>query len=147
MLAKRFADKNDTRKALKYLERMIRDYLEGVKMKAEGDDAMFAKKPLGGWSCASCETNLETLIGRRAEYQPWRKVPYRDPADRLARVGPGFSRMLANVQADSVSNRSRVSPLRSLSPLTTTMAVDMKEDNEMINLPPVRAAEYPYTSR
>ena len=25
------------------------------------DDAMFAKKPLGGWSCASCEKNLINL--------------------------------------------------------------------------------------
>lgn len=25
------------------------------------DDAMFAKKPLGGWSCASCEKNIVNL--------------------------------------------------------------------------------------
>jgi hypothetical protein len=25
------------------------------------EDAMFAKKPLGGWSCASCEKNLVNL--------------------------------------------------------------------------------------
>jgi len=27
------------------------------------DDAMFARKPLGGWSCASCEKNLINLQG------------------------------------------------------------------------------------
>ena len=27
------------------------------------EDAMFAKKPLGGWSCASCEKNLTNLHG------------------------------------------------------------------------------------
>jgi hypothetical protein len=25
------------------------------------DDAMFAKKPLGGWSCASCEKNIMNM--------------------------------------------------------------------------------------
>ena len=27
------------------------------------DDAMFTKKPLGGWSCASCERNIINLNG------------------------------------------------------------------------------------
>jgi hypothetical protein len=27
------------------------------------EDAMFTKKPLGGWSCASCERNITNLSG------------------------------------------------------------------------------------
>ena len=27
----------------------------------DGDNAMLSKKPLGGWSCASCEKNLTNL--------------------------------------------------------------------------------------
>lgn len=30
-------------------------------MNGNEDDAMFAKKPLGGWSCASCEKNIVNL--------------------------------------------------------------------------------------
>jgi hypothetical protein len=32
------------------------------------EDAMFAKKPLGGWSCASCEKNLVNLQGHLADF-------------------------------------------------------------------------------
>lgn len=65
------------------------------------EDAMFAKKPLGGWSCASCEKNLVNLYGNIAEYTVWNKMPQRDPTDRIARVGQGFSRMLAMVKPEN----------------------------------------------
>lgn len=113
---KKFANKSDTKKALKYLERLIREYMDTVKERREGDDAMLARKPLGGWSCASCEKNLDTLMGRKAPYNSWNKMPYRDPADRIARVGPGFSRMLATVQPEVLSNRTRTSQYRPNSP-------------------------------
>ena len=99
---KKFADKNETKRALKYLEKLIKES-ETVKIVKDGDDAMLAKKPLGGWSCASCQKDLEKLMGKIAPYQAWNKMPYRDPADRIARSGPGFSRMLATVQPDMLS--------------------------------------------
>ena len=55
----RFANKSDTKKALKALEKQIKNLFDmimnldpGTKDTGE-DDAMFAKRPLGGWSCAS----------------------------------------------------------------------------------------------
>ena len=103
----KFADRADTKKALRYLETLIREYFEIGAKKPSGDDAMFAKKPLGGWSCASCETNLEKLKGMAAAYYSWNKMPYRDPNDRIARAGPGFSRMLATIQPDALASRVR----------------------------------------
>jgi len=50
------------------------------------DDAMFTKKPLGGMSCASCEKDIINLQGRKADYLPWGKFPFRDPSERIARV-------------------------------------------------------------
>lgn len=50
------------------------------------EEAMFAKKPLGGWSCASCEKNLINLHGQIADYQPWSKLPFKDPHERLSKV-------------------------------------------------------------
>jgi len=55
---------------------------------------MLAKKPLGGWSCASCEKNLINLSGQINENLAWNRLPYRDPNERLAKVGQGFSKML-----------------------------------------------------
>jgi hypothetical protein len=55
------------------------------------DDAMFTKKPLGGMSCASCEKDIVNLQGRKADYLPWSKFPFRDPSERIARVNSFFN--------------------------------------------------------
>lgn len=50
------------------------------------DDAMFTKKPLGGTSCASCERNITNLSGLVVDYTPWKKLPFREPGERIAKV-------------------------------------------------------------
>lgn len=96
-----FAEKIELRRGLKYLEALIKtqDY---VKTKPEGDDAMLARKPLGGWSCASCEKKLDTLTGKVANHSPWGKMPYRDPSERILKAGPGYSKMLTTLQIDTL---------------------------------------------
>ena len=69
-----------------------------------GDDAMFSTKPLGGLSCASCEKGLVDMHGKRVEFMPWNKLPFRDPAERIARVGQGFSKMLSMINPDQLSS-------------------------------------------
>jgi len=61
------------------------------------EEAMFSKRPLGGLSCASCEKDLTNLNGKKVEFMPWGKLPFRDPTERIARVGQGFSKMLSMV--------------------------------------------------
>jgi chromosome segregation ATPase len=89
-LTKNFADKTDTRKAMKLLEKNLKNMYD-LFMSRGGrdneDDAMFTKKPLGGTSCASCAKDVIDLYGKRVEYLPWGKLPYRDPSERIARVG------------------------------------------------------------
>ena len=102
------ADKNDTKKALKLLERQLKNLYDlfmsrGGAGSDNEDDAMFTKKPLGGMSCASCEKDIINLQGRKADYLPWNKLPYRDPAERIARVGQGFSKMLSMINPDTLS--------------------------------------------
>lgn len=83
---KKFADKNETAKNLKYLDSQIKQILEiYVKNKEKGDNWLLAKKPFGGHSCASCETYLGEL---QDNSQPihWNKYPMRDPNDKLYRV-------------------------------------------------------------
>jgi hypothetical protein len=75
---------------LKLLERQLKN-LYDLFMSSRGhndneDDAMFTKKPLGGMSCASCEKDIVNLYGRKADYLPWGKFPFRDPSERIARV-------------------------------------------------------------
>ena len=98
---KKFAEKGETKKALKHLEKEVGNF-NGLNIKInqlrnlanlffslhnpDGDDSLFAKKPLGGWSCAACEKGLINMQGIPAEYHAWNKMPTRDPADRIARV-------------------------------------------------------------
>ena len=66
-LTKQLADKNDTKKALKLLERQLKNLYDLFMSKStvghneHEDDAMFTKKPLGGMSCASCEKDIINL--------------------------------------------------------------------------------------
>lgn len=92
-LTKQFADKVETKKALKLLERQLKNLYDLIMSKGLGsgnptdEDAMFNKKHLCGYSCASCEKDLVNLQGKRVEFMPWGKLPFRDPAERIARVG------------------------------------------------------------
>lgn len=140
--SKRFADKSETKRALKFLEKLIKD-TESMKVVRDGDDAMLARKPLGGWSCASCQKDLEKLMGKIAPYQAWNKLPYRDPADRIARAGPGFSRMLATVQPELLTGRNKHTPYNANSPPSNIE----EEAPEGRPLPPVKKqGERPFTS-
>lgn len=64
------------------------------------EDAMFTKKPLGGYSCASCEKGVLNLYGSKGDYLPWSRFPFRDPSERIAKVGQGFSKMLSMINPD-----------------------------------------------
>lgn len=58
------------------------------------DDAMFTKRPLGGNSCASCAKDIINLSGTMADFNAWKKLPFREPNERLSKYGPGFSKIL-----------------------------------------------------
>ena len=106
-LSKQFADKNDTRKALKLLEKNLKNMYDLFMSKGgtqeNEDDAMFTKKPLGGTSCASCAKDIIDMYGKKVDYLLWGKLPFRDPSERIARVGQGFSKMLSMINPDQMS--------------------------------------------
>lgn len=109
-LTKQFADKSETKKALKLLERQLKNLYDLLMSKGQGatdEDAMFSKKPLMGYSCASCEKDLVNMYGKKVEFMPWSKLPFRDPSERIARVGQGFSKMLSMINPDQLSTFNR----------------------------------------
>jgi cell division septum initiation protein DivIVA len=108
-LIKKFADRNEMIKALKRLEERImalEEYMREHLANNITDNALFTTKPLGGWSCASCQKDIVNLEGMPAQFYPWAKFPQRNPTERIAKVGQGFSRMLSMVKPDVVANRS-----------------------------------------
>jgi len=109
-LSKQFADKAETKKALKLLERQLKNLYDLFMSKGQNptdEDAMFNKKHLCGYSCASCEKDLVNLYGKKVEFMPWSRLPFRDPSERIARVGQGFSKMLSMINPDQLSQFNR----------------------------------------
>ena len=98
---KKFADKIDTSKSLKYLDAQIK-YISEIFMKRgeKSDSWLLAKKPVGGFSCASCESYIGELKNN-GDYVAWNKYPHRERTnDKNYRVGNGFSRMLKMLNID-----------------------------------------------
>ena len=99
MSGKKFADKIDTGKTLKYLDAQIK-YLSEIysKKNDKSDNWLLAKKPIGGHACASCESYLGDLR-ENDDYIAWNKYPQRE-RDKNYRAGNGFSRMLNMLNLD-----------------------------------------------
>ncbi len=51
----------------------------------KGDNWLLAKKPLGGHSCASCESYIGD-IHESSQFLPWKKYPAREGNERVYRV-------------------------------------------------------------
>ncbi len=114
-LLKKFADRNEMLKLLKKLENRILILEEMMSKEGQmdnADNAMFAKKPLGGWSCASCQKDLVNIEGLKVQYYPWAKMPQRNPAERIAKVGQGFSRMLSMLKPELITKSQQVGVLQ-----------------------------------
>jgi uncharacterized coiled-coil DUF342 family protein len=105
----KFADKNEVAKNFRYLEQQIKKLyaLLNSKNDINGDNWLLAKKPLNGFSCASCEAYIGELRDN-SQYVPWNKYPLRDPNEKLYRIGSGFSKMLQmlNIEGDQQNNNS-----------------------------------------
>jgi len=78
------------------------DHITRLDSGGRGDteeDAMFTKKPFGPVNCASCEKDVVNLQGIKADFLAWKRLPERNPGDRIARYGQGFSKMLNMIKS------------------------------------------------
>ena len=96
--SKRFSDKIDVSKNIRYIETQIKNVMDILTKRNEGGDTwLLAKKPIHNYQCASCEAYLNELKPK-SDYIPWNKIPKHD--DKNYRMGHGFSRMLQLVNND-----------------------------------------------
>ena len=108
--AKKFADRNEVNRTIKYLDQQIRNIVQVYIKKIEkGENWLLAKKPITNNLCASCESYIGDLkeTGNNSNiYIPWNKYPVKDPNDKLYRMGNGFSKMLQMIQVDENDKKS-----------------------------------------
>jgi len=92
-----FATREDLKRAYKSLHTHITNITEYIVSYTNGgDDSMIAKKPLGGWSCAACNVNLDKLMGKVHGFKPW------GPAEiQIPRTGTGFSKQISHMQSEA----------------------------------------------
>ena len=97
---KKFADRIETIKNLKYLDQQIKHIVQVYIKKIEkNENWLIAKKPINCNICASCESYIGDLKDNNP-YIPWNKYPLRDPGDKIYRLGNGFSKMLQMIQVE-----------------------------------------------
>ena len=104
---KKYADKVDTASAIKTLDEKINKLLYIItnnKPEHDGENWLLAKKPVGGFSCAACESLLGELKDVTSKYIPWNKMPLRESGDKLYRMANGYSRILQKVNVDNSGN-------------------------------------------
>jgi hypothetical protein len=91
---KLYPRKSDINKNLKSLELQIKQIYEMIIKKDERtENWMLAKKPIGGFSCASCENYLGDLK-ENDEKVYWNQLPDHEKDINSNRIGNGFSRIL-----------------------------------------------------
>ena len=96
---KKFADRLETNKNVKYLDQQIKQIIEVfIKKNDKDNNWLIAKKPLNGNLCASCESYIGELRDN-ANYIPWNKYPNRE-VEKLYRLGNGFSKMLQLIHVE-----------------------------------------------
>ena len=107
---KKFADKNDVNKAMKYLDQQIKNIIQiYIKKMEKGDNWLLSKKPISSNLCASCESYLGDLNDTNEDnkiYVPWNKYPVKDSNDKLYRLGQGYSNMLQIIQTTENDNKT-----------------------------------------
>ena len=120
--SKKFVDKSEYQKSIKYLEVQIK-HLNEITSK-ENENWLLAKKPINNYMCASCEAYIGDLKNKE-EYSPWNKIPIREDYNKKYRLGHGFSKMLKMVNMDLLKKIQRVN---------SGVNIGIKNENKKINM-------------
>ena len=132
----KFAEKNLIIRNNKILELKIKHFVENYKKSEKSDSWLLSKIPIGHL-CASCESYLGDIKDTaNTKYVPWNKYPTKDSADKLYRIGAGYSRMLQMISPDNKNNNknnSNNNAFEVLSPIGIGKNKEIHEDtNESI---------------
>ena len=114
-LSKKYVERNENALAFKNLEEQFKKIIVLLATKAEheNDNWLIAKKPINGFSCASCESFIGELKEENNKYIHWNKMPLRErekeqekEKEKIYRLGNGYSKVLKMVGVDNSGNVS-----------------------------------------
>jgi hypothetical protein len=86
-IAKRYAYKSETKKALIFLEKKINCIVQSLSGEDVDKDALVTTK---GLRCISCTKDLGEYEGKLDQYKPWSVFPVKDPSNKEKYNGFGL---------------------------------------------------------
>lgn len=96
-VAKKYASKMETKKALIYLEKKINAIIQSTHAEDDADRERDGSVAAKGWKCISCAKDLADYEGKN--YKVWTGFPAKDPnsKDKYGGFGSGFQNIIETV--------------------------------------------------
>ena len=90
---------------LEILQEQFRKLLELLSQREDQEsiNRLITKKPMSGYSCASCDTYLGELKNDQNKFVNWKKMPLKEKEikeEQFFKVGNGYSRLLNMINFD-----------------------------------------------
>ena len=98
---KKYMERSEIQKSLKIIDNQIKSLNEAAKKYDTSETWLLAKKPIGNYQCASCESNLKDLE-QKDNFVAWNRYPSRE--DKTYRMGHGYSRILEMVNEEVIKS-------------------------------------------
>lgn len=141
-LAKKYLEKFEYNKQVKVFENKFLNLYELLsKPEPRGNNWLIAKKPLGGYSCASCETYLGEL-SNTTDFVTWNKMRSESTEKATTntttinmRTGNGFSRILnlLNLQGRKESSEQLIESQRTAHGSLPKLMKKSETENNIMN--------------
>ena len=130
-LSKKFAERVETNKNIKFLDQQIKNIIQLYIKKNEKDSNnwLIAKKPLNSNLCASCDAFIGDLK-ENSNFVPWNKYPNRE-GEKLYRLGNGFSKMLQMINLEE--NDKKIGGINKLENYAQNTEINKEDNNKNLD--------------
>ena len=119
--------------SLQTLQKDFKKLLKLLADKEEKENWLLAKKPIGNYSCASCENYLGNLKDDTDKHIHWKKLPIKiknkESNDNIYKIGNGYSRLLRMINFDSNGIPS-LNPFENVSEHIKSIPTNMNENSK-----------------
>ena len=119
--------------SLQTLQKNFKKLLKLLADKEEKENWLLAKKPIGNYSCASCENYLGNLKDDTDKHIHWKKLPIKiknkESNDNIYKIGNGYSRLLRMINFDSNGIPS-LNPFENVSEHIKSIPTNMNENSK-----------------
>ena len=119
--------------SLQTLQKNFKKLLKLLADKEEKENWLLAKKPIGNYSCASCENYLGNLKDDTDKHIHWKKLPIKiknkESNDNIYKIGNGYSRLLRMINFDSNGIPS-LNPFENVNEHIKSIPTNMNENSK-----------------